>query len=86
MYKKTWWTNLNVPRLHSIWSTFHRLHSIWSIYKQGGGSGDVWCYKLRSEVRFHIEDNYSSSFAGETVVAEKNVTWETNFLDFGFVT
>ncbi len=31
------------------------------IYKQGGGSGEGWCHKLRSEVGFHVEGNSSFS-------------------------
>ncbi len=45
----------------------------------------MWCYKLRLEIGFHVEGKSSSSFAGETVVAEKNVTWETNFMVLEFV-
>ncbi len=40
---------------------------------------------LRSEVEFHVEGNSSSSFAGGAVVAEKNVTWESNLMVFEFV-
>ncbi len=50
-----------------------------------GGSGEKWCHKLRSEVGFHVEDNSSSSLAGRTVLAKKNITWETNFMAFEFV-
>ncbi len=32
------------------------------------------------EVRFHVEGNSSTTFAGRTALAEKNVTWETNFM------
>ncbi len=48
-----------------------------------GGREWGWVdYKLRSDVGFHVEGNSPSSFAGGTVVAEKNVTWETNFMVF----
>ncbi len=50
-----------------------------------GGSWEVWCQKLRLEVGFHVEGNSSSSFGGRTVLAEKNVTWETNFMAREFV-
>ncbi len=50
---------------------------------EGVGMGGV--ILLRSEVGFHVEGNSSSSFAGGTAVAGKNVTWETNFLVFEFV-
>ncbi len=53
-------------------------------FTNGGGSGDGWFYKLWSDVGFHVEGN-SSYFAGGTVVAVKNVTWETNFMVFEFV-
>ncbi len=36
-------------------------------------------------VGFHVEGNSSSSFAGRTVLVEKKVTWETNFMIFVFV-
>ncbi len=42
------------------------------------------CHKRRSEFGFHVEGNSSSSssFVGRTVLAEKNVTWETNLTVF----
>ncbi len=49
-----------------------------------GIGGILWCHKLRSEVGFHVEGN-SSSFAGRTVLEEKNVTWEAYFVVFEFV-
>ncbi len=43
----------------------------------GGREWERWGHKLRSEVGFHVEGNSS--------LAEKNVTWETNFMIFEFV-
>ncbi len=47
--------------------------------------GEGWCHKLRSEVRFLVEGNSPSSFAARVILAEKNVTWEINFMAFEFV-
>ncbi len=41
---------------------------------------------MRSEDGFHVEGNCSSSFAGETVVAEKNVLFagSTAYIEASF--
>ncbi len=58
-------------------------------FGRGGGIDEGFCHKLRSEVGFHAQgyssSSSSSSFAGRTVLAEKNVSWETNFMVFEFV-
>ncbi len=47
--------------------------------------GEEWYHRLGSEVGFHVEGNSSSSFGGRTVLAENNVTWDTNVMVFEFV-
>ncbi len=42
--------------------------------------GDWWYHMLWWEFGFHVEDNLY--FAGRVFLAEKNVTWETNFIGF----
>ncbi len=76
---------LRYARTSTVESVLFKSSHAMRFTNRGEGVGTGGVISCGRRLSFRLEGSSTSSFAGGTVVAEKNVTWGTNFMVFEFV-